>query len=495
MPPFAAAALVFATSAAVLVLEILAGRLLAPYVGVTLETFTGIIGTILAGISVGSWLGGRAADRYAPRKLLGPLVVLGGALAFLSVPVVDVLGAGMRGARPATVVVMSFAGFFAPAAVLSAVTPTVVKLQLNDLARTGRIVGRLSAIGTAGAIFGTFVTGFVLVSAWPTRPIIRVLAGALVVLGLALWVRIGRGGRLGPAALVGVLVAGGASFAATGPCEHESAYFCARILEDDARASGRVLLLDTVTHSYVDLDDPTYLEFTYAQTLGDVLAAVAPPGQALDVTHVGGGGFTFPRYLRETRPGTNSTVLELDPLLVEIAEEELGFEPGPDVEIRTGDARVTLAEVPPGSKDVVIGDAFGGISVPWHLTTREFVSEVRDRLRPGGVYALNLIDFGDRDFARAEAATLADVFRHVAVLAPPERLAPRGQGSGGNFVLVASDQPLPLAEILERNAARGDDEAAVATADGSLADFTAGAEVLTDDHAPVDQLLTPTPGG
>lgn len=495
MAPLAAAALVFVTSAAVLVLEILAGRMLAPYVGVTLETFTGIIGTILAGISVGSWLGGRLADRYAPRALLGPLVVLGGALAFLSVPVVDGLGAGMRGARPSTVVIMAFAGFFAPAAVLSAVSPTIVKLQLDDLRLTGRVVGRLSAVGTAGAIFGTFVTGFVLVSAWPTRPIIRVLAGALVVLGIVLWLRIGRASRLGGGAIVALLAAAALSFAARGPCEYESAYFCARIVRDDLRPSGRTLLLDTVTHSYVDLDDPTYLEFTYARTVSDVLAAIAPEGEPLTATHVGGGGFTFPRYLRATRPGTASTVLELDPLLVEIAEEELGFVPGPDVEVHTGDARLTLVEaVPQGSQDVVIGDAFGGISVPWHLTTREFVAAIHDRLRPGGTYVLNLIDFGDREFARAEAATLAAVFDHVAVLAPPERLAPRGEGSGGNFVLVGSDDPVPLDAILARNAARGDDEAAVSTSDGSLAAFTRGAMVLTDDHAPVDQLLTPIPG-
>src|SRR5262245_21287588 len=72
MPSFAAAAIVFGTSAAVLVLEILAGRLLAPHVGVTLETYTGIIGTVLAGIALGTWLGGRLADATDPRRLPGP---------------------------------------------------------------------------------------------------------------------------------------------------------------------------------------------------------------------------------------------------------------------------------------------------------------------------------------------------------------------------------------------------------------------------------------
>src|SRR5688572_27672119 len=138
MSPPLAGALVFFTSAAVLVLEILAARLLAPYVGVTLETYTGIIGTVLAAISVGTWLGGRLADRVDPRTVLGPLVVGGGALALCTVPFIRVVGSANLGTGPLAVVTLAAIGFFAPAAVLSAVSPTVVKLQLSDLAQTGR---------------------------------------------------------------------------------------------------------------------------------------------------------------------------------------------------------------------------------------------------------------------------------------------------------------------------------------------------------------------
>src|SRR3712207_7804390 len=121
MPPLVAAALVFTTSGAVLVLEILAGRLLAPYVGVTLETYTGIIGTVLAAISFGTWIGGRLADRHDPRSLLGPTLILGGALALCTVPLVRIFGSLGLGAGPVAVVTLAFIGFFAPAAVLSAV--------------------------------------------------------------------------------------------------------------------------------------------------------------------------------------------------------------------------------------------------------------------------------------------------------------------------------------------------------------------------------------
>ena len=489
MPPFAAGLLVFFTSAAVLVLEILAGRLLAPYVGVTLETYTGIIGTVLAGISLGTWWGGRLADREDPRRTLGPMIALGGALALCTIPAIRLFGGLRLGGGPVAIVLLAFVGFFAPAAVLSAVGPTVVKLQLADLDKTGRIVGRLSALGTAGAILGTFLTGFLLVAAFPTRPIVLGVGGTLVAVGITVSATLGRraGGRP-PAGVVALAVLAGAlGLLAPGPCQFESAYFCARVVPDPDRPSGRTLRLDTLRHSYVDLDDPTHLEFTYAQIMGDVVATVAPDGAPIDALHIGGGGFSLPRFIAATRPGSRSRVLELDPTLVQIARDELGLVTGPDLQVRVGDARLALADEPAAAFDLVIGDAFGGQAVPWHLATAEFAGEIARRLRPGGLYAINLIDYPPLGFARAEAATLRAVFDHVAVIAPPERIARR---EGGNFVMVASDTPIDVEQIQRRNTTRGDDDVVVSAA-AELDAFVDGAPVLTDDYAPVDQLLNP----
>ena len=188
--------LVFGTSAAVLVLEILAGRLLAPYVGVSLETFTGIIGTILAGIAVGAWAGGVAADHIDPRRLLPVLLVLGGGLAIATIPIVRVLGEGSGSGGGMRILVLTAFGFLPSATVLSAVPPAVIKLQLLDLASTGATVGRLSAWSTAGALFGTFFTGFVLVSAAAVTTLIVAVGLALVASGVALWLagRVATGG-------------------------------------------------------------------------------------------------------------------------------------------------------------------------------------------------------------------------------------------------------------------------------------------------------------
>lgn len=478
MRSWAAGALVFLSAATVLVLEILAVRILAPYVGVTLQTFTGIIGTVLAGIAVGAWLGGLAADRYDPAALLGPVLVAGGILVIATPAIVTAVGPSLGGESAVQIVMLAVIGFFLPAAVLSAVAPIVAKLALRSLEETGAVVGRLSALGTAGAIFGTFVTGFVLVAALPSRPITWVVGGLVIAVGVAITLP-GLRRRLLIGAVPLLLVALGLAVTITGPCDVETAYFCVQILADSNRPSGRGLILDTLRHSYVDLEDATYLGARYARVIAATIDATQAEG-AIDALYVGGGGFTLPRYQQATRGGT-ATVLEIDEELVRVVEDRLALERGPWLSVLVGDARMGLADTERQGYDVVVGDAFGGRSVPWHLTTVEFVAEIRDRLRPHGIYVLNLIDHPPTRFARAEVATLLTVFPHVAVIAHRPQLA---GDRGGNFVLVGSNEPVDesrLAVLLR-------DGEAVLVGDRSVA-FAGSAAVLRDEFAPVDQLL------
>jgi spermidine synthase len=179
-------------------------------------------------------------------------------------------------------------------------------------------------------------------------------------------------------------------------------------------------------------------------------------------------------------------VLEVDPQIPEIGRDRLGLRAVPDLSVVVGDARTAIVDQPAGAYDVVVGDAFGSLAVPWHLTTAEMVDEVRRVLRPGGVYVLNAIDFPPLDFVRAETATLLAAFDEVAVLAPRATVA--GE-EGGNLVLVASDGPIDVAALADLAAARG--EPGSVHGPGEAAGFAGEADVLTDDDAPVDQLLTP----
>jgi SAM-dependent methyltransferase len=482
LPGWLAIALVVGTSAAILVLEILAGRLLAPYVGVSLETYTAIIGTVLAGIAVGAWLGGVAADRVDPRRLIPALLVTGGALAIATVPIVQALGSAGGAASIGGTLVLTAIGFLPSATVLSAVPPAVVKLQLRDLGDTGATVGRLSAYGTAGAIVATFLTGFVLVAVAAVTTIIVSVGVVLVVSGLGLWLASPRVVRqsarpeiTSASAFAGIALV--AAVAIGSPCISETTYYCVAIEADGDRTTGRVLVLDDLRHSYVDLADPTYLDFWYTRRFADVIEGLAPDG-GLDALHIGGGALTMPTWVQATLPRSEQVVFEIDGELVTLVVDEFDRSTGPGtgVEVIVGDARQSLREVPDDSIDVVIGDAFGSRAVPWHLATREFVDEIERVLRPGGVYALNVIDGAELSFLRAETATIAQVLPNIEVLLSARAV----EGGIGNAVIVASDQPFDSDQL--------DPE------DGQLIDdvdaFIDGATILTDDFAPVDQLLT-----
>jgi MFS family permease len=476
LAPAVAAFLVFLASGAVLVLEILGLRLLAPYVGLTLESTTAIIGVTLAGIAAGAALGGRAADRLSPRPLLAGLLMAGGVLTLLATAIVRWIGPAAQDAGIG-ILGVALVALLPPAAVLSAVTPCVARLQLQDLSASGTIVGRLSAWATAGALSGTFVTGFVLVPLLPASTSLLVVGATLVLTGLA--VGIGTAGQTsGQAAAVTVLalVSGLTTLAAAAPCHAETTYHCARVKADPNRSSGRELVLEDLSHSYVDLDDPLHLEFDYTRWIGDAIDGLGPERAPLDAVFVGGGGFTLPRYLAATRPGSRSRVLEVDGELVDLARERLGLRTSEHLRVTVGDARLTLRDMPTGSVDLVVGDAFSSHAVPWHLATAEWVADIRRVLRPAGLYAVNVIDEPPLNLMRAQAATLLDAFADV-------RLVARPGPAGGNLVLLASDRPLGArvgstargARIFERDA---------------LSRLAAGADVLRDDRAPADQLLS-----
>ncbi len=475
-----AISLAFGSSAAVMVLELVSLRLVAPYIGLTLETNTAVIGVALAAIATGSALGGRYADAVPPRKTLGPLILIGGALVMLILPIVRWTGESLRGGGTDLVFLVLAVALFVPASLLAAVTPMVTKLRLSTLAETGTVVGRLSAYATVGGIAGTVLTGFVFVSKVPVSTILLSLGGVLVVAGAALTVVL-RGAQAAVKPVALALIGATLTVVAPRPCEVETAYHCARVVADPARESGRTLYLDQLRHSYVDLNDPTHLEFDYIKNFAAAINGTWEAGRRLDALHIGGGGLTMPRYLSATRPGSHNKVYEIDGAVVELDKKELGVRTGPDLDIAVRDGRLGIRDEATDSDDLIVMDAFSGVSVPWHLTTRELVADIRRVLRPDGIYLVNVIDFGKLAFAKAEIKTLQAEFAHVAVVARTDEFTGK---SGGNFVLVASDQPIDVPAIASKLGPTMEVR-------DDLTGFVGDAPVLTDDYAPVDQLLTP----
>jgi MFS family permease len=481
LPPVLAASIVFVACGAVLVLEILSVRLLAPYVGLTLETTTSIIGAVLAGIAAGAALGGRLADRVNPRWLLVGLLIGGGLLVLLTVPIIRALGPSASEGGDAAAVGVTFAALVPLAAVLSGVSPTVARLQLHDLRASGTIVGRLSAWATAGALVGTFGTGFVLVPLFPVSSSVLAIGAMLVLVGvlLGLYLRLLGPGHVGTAALMAIALAV-LTLAQHSPCEAETTYNCVQVEPDPYRPTAELLLLNRGYNSEIEQAHPAYLGFSYERWFGEAISGIGHPGTPLQAVFVGGGAFTMPRWLAATRPGSRSNVLEVDGGLVEFDRQHLGLRTSADLRATVGDARVTMRRERTASADVVVGDAFSSRTVPWQLMTTEWLHEVKRVLRRGGLYALNMIDYPPLRLLRAEAATLLAAFTNVRMTTIASS---DGSVAGGNEVLLASDGPLPAQRKPPAFGATVFDRAAVARLVGN-------AEPLRDDYAPVDQLET-----
>ncbi|WP_369196546.1 spermidine synthase [Streptomyces djakartensis] len=249
----------------------------------------------------------------------------------------------------------------------------------------------------------------------------------------------------------------------------------AELIPDRERSRAWTLVIDGAPQSHVDLDDPAYLSFEYQRRLGHVIDLTAPPGRPLHVVHLGGGALTLARYVAATRPRSTQQVVERDAALVRLVRRELPLDPNARIRVRSADAREGLAKVPDGWADLVITDVFSGARTPAHLTSTEFLDDVRRALKPGGVHAANLADGPPLTHLRGQIATAAARFAELALVADPTVL--RGKRFG-NAVLVAGDHPLPVAELTRR--AASDPHPGRVEHGRALTDFAGGARPVTD---------------
>jgi spermidine synthase len=526
----AATALVFLSSVFIMTLELVAARLVAQYLGVSLYTWTSVIGVVLAGITAGNYVGGKLADLYPPRGLLAALFLLASVLCLSVLFLVDWMGTWSRPeylSWPLWILRNVALVFLLPSAVLGMISPVAARLALAARDQIGATVGTLYAAGAAGSILGTFLTGYFLIDTFGSKTIVCAIAVGLGALGLLVAI----GMRPSPwgffavwlwlAVTVSVFAVGpwpwamqfGYFFGLRWDTSHlihqdESSYFAIEIYDAEELDDTRVLALDHLVHSYVAMDDPTRLEYGYETVYAAITARLAPTDRPFDAFFIGGGGFTFPRYLEATYPLARIDVAEIDPAVKRAAQLALGLPPDDQTRIRTAtmDARNYLADLQRSRGrgettprfDFVYGDAFNDLGVPFHLTTEGFNEALRRIMHPDGVYLINIIDVYREGYGRflgAYVGTILRTFPFVYVFSGD----PEGTSQDRDtFVVVAAGRRLDLAELGQRP---GDLEP-----QGTLfawsEDGDAGGEmtivlergrgvVLTDDYAPVDNLLAP----
>lgn len=252
----------------------------------------------------------------------------------------------------------------------------------------------------------------------------------------------------------------------------------ARLLPDTDHTAAYLLTIDDTPQSYVDLEDPTHLEFEYIRRLAHLADHTHPAGTPLDALHLGGGALTLPRYLAHTRPGSRQLAIEADPILTDFVRTHLPLDKRARIRVRIADARQALTTMKPASWDLIISDVFAGARTPAHLTSLEYAQLTAHALRDTGLYAVNIADGAPLRFARAQAATVLAAYPHAALIAEPGVLRGRRYG---NLVLAAARHTLPLAEL--SRAAAADPFPARVIADDELTAWIGGATPVTDATA------------
>ncbi len=524
---------VFIASFCTLVIELVAGRIMAPYVGVSLYTWTSIIGVVLVGISIGAYLGGRIADRYPHSSTLGWLLFLSGLGAFSISPLTNLMGgAQFHTSLMIRILLITAIIFFVPSCLLGMISPVVVKLTLKDLKTTGNVVGKIYAFSTLGSILGTFATGFYLISWMGTRYILFTM-GIILIISALIFGNLFRSKKAFALffliffLFVLIPIVGMHIYAITHteefsfpispieslrafyahsfrpPVEEETYFFkesnyytikLKRNIRGDNGHPLESLTLDHLTHSYTDVQDPLYLEYEYIRVFEEIVRWQADRRVPLRVLFLGGGGYTFPRFMEVKYPEAEINVVEIDPEVTQIAEKYLGISKESKIRTFNEDARWFVMNFRERENfDIIIGDVFNDLSVPYHLTTKEFTLQLKKVLKTDGLFLVNLIDsFKKGAFMPSYIRTLEEVFGkgNVQLMTLTSDYDKIGIST---CVLLTSPQRLDMDDFVRTVKEKGGEMTSHVMPQDQLQEYIRErySVILTDDYVPVDNLIAP----
>jgi tetratricopeptide (TPR) repeat protein/predicted membrane-bound spermidine synthase len=513
LPILVPSATVFFSSACIMVLEIVAGRLIARYLGSSLYTWTSIIGVVLAGIAIGNYLGGRIADRFQARKALAVLFAIS-SMSCVAVVILNNLVGGWiwlwQFNWPMRVFTHVALVFLIPSTLLGTISPVVAKMALDQGLATGRTIGNIYAWGAIGSIAGTLVAGFFLIATMGTIAIIWMIGGALLLLAILYWV------RLWPL-YVWMVVFTSILIMAIAPMERcqtagavlalreepdpkviyedESQYCYIAVRQISKEPDRRLFMQDKLRHSDIIIGDINDLQYFHTITFAAVTRGLSKNKKTLSVFNIGGGGYVFPQYMEQNWPGSRIDVAEIDPRVTEAAMQAFGLRRDTTINTIIMDARNYVDQLlkqeytggPEIRYDFIYEDAFSDYSVPYQLVTKEFNDKIFKIMTNNGVYMINMIDVFDSGlFLGAYVNTLEKTFPYVYVIT--EAGAPKNIRV--TFSIFASKCELDLPAFIQQYQ-ENLEIWYLSASDIDAVKQKAGEVVLTDDYVPVENLLAP----
>jgi spermidine synthase len=486
-----------------------AGRILAPFVGVSIYTWTSIIGVILAGISIGAYIGGKLADRFPSRKTLGLLLILSGITSLTIIPLTHLVASYQF---PVSLMLRIFIVttiiFFIPSCVLGTISPVVVRLTLKNLENAGNVIGKIYAFSTLGAIIGTFVTGFFLISWMGTQTIVLLVGAILIFIAILSGSWLQRKGSVALFVILSVIVACPALWAAKGLLHKislgksvyyyykESDYFTIKLSKttsSDKKTRLEAMILDHLIHSYVDLNNPLHIEYEYERIYSDVLKWKFNENDEFKSLTIGGGGYTFPRYMEITYPKAHIDVVEIDPQVTRVVYECLNMPKNTRITTHNTDGRWYVMNCK-NKYDLVFTDAYNDLSIPYHLTTKEFAVQIKNIMNPNAILMSNIIDnFQKGAFLPSYLKTLREVFgkENVFLISVNPNFK---ETRISTFIVLASNGSLDISAFDKFIKGELGHKATAALLPPDQLDNFVNKEhsiIITDDHAPIDNLIAP----
>jgi spermidine synthase len=485
---------VFLAGATLMALEVAAFRIVGRTFGTALRETTTVIAVFMAAMSIGYWAGGRVGDRWPSRRTLAAILLLAAA-AMVIVPALDRVVSPRIADSGAALGLHAFlataALFFIPTLFLSAVSPVAVRLCAAETSHSGSTAGSIAALSTIGSIAGTILSAFVLLDWLKSidRTVIVLAATTLVATLLVLAGEIR--GRL--AAIAGVAVAGLIVVVALGSRSAGAARKDPGLLflQDSPyhhvmvrrHSNFRILKFDwRTTQTSMRVDDPSGPGLEYADYMH--IAKLINPG-ARRVLLMGLGGGTVVKQFVRLYPDVEIDAVEIDPVVIDVAQRFFHVKPSPRVRLHAMDGRVFLRTSGAQQWDIILIDTYTtnryGSTIPTHMVTREFFAEAARHLTPRGVLVFHCYTQSNAPMSRALHRTMANEF--PTVLAFPggqftELFATAATDIPTRDELLARAEPLPWAPLRPRVATM------IETPLSTDAD-----PVLTDDYAPVDTLL------
>ena len=474
---------VFICGAIGMILELIAARVLSPYVGSSNLIWTTIIGIMLTSMSLGYWIGGKKADKNPNKDSLSDFILLGAITASL-IPLFETIVVKQLSNISDNLVLVAMASativFGIPSFVLATVSPFAVKLVDKEYINVGEVSGRISSLSTIGSIVGTFLGGFFLIPTFGTRTIIFGVVIVLLMLSILLHEKKDKKYFL----LIAVIAISIIGFQAIGKVVFDrknsdiikdvdseySRIFVKQVAAKDT--TYKTLQVDDGLESYIDEETGEMgAEYLYYYNLANYYLK-----NNKSTLMIGGAAYTYPTYYLNNFKDKTIDVSEIDEKMTKLATSEFRLNTdNPRLHIYHQDGRSFLNKTT-NKYDVILIDAFKGTNAPFELTTYEAMENAKKSLNDNGMVITNIISSvtgSESKFINYEYSTYKKVFDDVKVF----KVNNINDNTRQNLILIGFKGNKEVDETVYEQYKN--------LLDNELKDFSSNTGISTDNYAPI----------